>query len=479
MFSPVVKPVTIRLLISIALSQGWQLRQLDVNNAFLNGNLSEEIFMAQPPGFIKGDSNTVCRLMKSLYGLKQAPRAWFSKLASTLNSFGFTNAKSDSSLFIRHTSTSILYILVYVDYIIITGSSLTEFTLVTSQLHSRFALKDLGPLHYFLGVQVQSKPGGLLLTQTKYINDLLQKVNMHTSKPQSTPMAAGQKLYFDGTDLMDDPQLYRSTVGALQYACITRPDIAYSVNKVSQFMHKPLLSHWQCVKRILRYLRGTSTMGLFLQRCSHPKLSAMCDADWAADPTDRRSTSGFCVYYGSNLISWTSKKQAVVSRSSTEAEYRALALVVAEISWLKSLISELHLPQPTSPPIVYCDNLSTVLLSANPILHSRMKHLELDLFFVRERVQQGQVSVVHVSSKDQVADILTKPLPKSSFLLLRSKLQVRDSPMSLQGVLSNIMSRPIYFLYSGPFYLLYMCCITPLFLICIVLRCPCQLYRIG
>lgn len=426
-FSLVIKHVTIRAVLSIALSSGWSIKQLDVNNAFLNGDLHEEVYMSQPPGFHKGSSSTVCRLKKSLYGLKQAPRAWFAKLTSTLLQLGFTCAKSDNSLFIKHTPTSILYLLAYVDDIILTGSSSTEINHITSLLHKHFALKDLGNLHYFLGLHVNRQPNGkLLLNQTKYISDLLAKVNMTEAKHLATPMAAGTKLTLEGSDFFHDPQLYRSTVGALQYTCITRLDLAYSVNKVCQFMHQPLLSHWIAVKRILRYLNGTKHMGLLFSPCHNPRLLALCDADWASDPIDRRSTSGFCVFLGSNLISWMSKKQQVVSRSSTEAEYRALALVVAELSWLKSLFHELLFPLSKEPPQIFCDNQSTVSLAANPVLHSRTKHLELDLYFVREKVQRGLVSVTHLSAKEQVADIFTKALPKAQFLSLRSKLNIQD-----------------------------------------------------
>lgn len=431
-FSPVIKPVTIRLVLSIALSHSWSIRQLDINNAFLNGHISEDVYMTQPEGFTNGDSTLVCKLRKSLYGLRQAPRAWFDTLASTLFSFGFTRAKSDASLFICSTSTYITYVLVYVDDIIVTGSNPQHINSLISSLHNRFALKDLGDLHYFLGIQVsKTDSGGLLLTQSKYISDMLTRVNMAAAKPQPTPMAAGTKLSQFGTDKFDNPKLYRSVVGALQYVCITRPEISFSVNKVSQFMHSPLVDHWQCVKRILRYLQGTSTFGLHLQKCSSPRITALCDADWAADINDRRSTTGFCVYFGNNLISWSSKKQAVVSRSSTEAEYRALASVVSELCWLQALLSELKLPPSAEPPTIYCDNMSTVMLSANPVLHSRMKHIELDLFFVREKVQAKMLTVTHISSKDQIADVLTKPLPKPQFLSLRSKLCV--GTLSLRG----------------------------------------------
>lgn len=427
-FSPVIKPVTTRVVLSIALSNGWSIRQLDVNNAFLNGILTEEVFMVQPEGFSNGDPHTICKLNKSLYGLKQSPRTWFDKLSTTLLSFGFSRARSDHSLFVKHSPSSTIYVLVYVDDILVTGNVPSEVSYHISLLHKQFALKDLGSIHYFLGVEVDHLPdGSLLLRQSKYIRDLLLKVQMHDAKPQPTPMASTVRLTNTGSDCFDDPKLYRSVVGALQYACITRPELAFSVNKVSQFMQKPLCDHWVAVKRILRYLQGTSHLGLHIQKCSHPRISAMCDADWAADPTDRRSTSGFCVFFGPNLVSWQSKKQSVVSRSSTEAGYRVLALVVSEVTWLQSLLRELFVPLPSEPPLIYCDNMSGVLLAANPILHSRTKHVELDIHFVREKVQQHNISVCHVASKDQVADILTKPLPKPAFLLLRSKLHV-DSP---------------------------------------------------
>lgn len=433
-FSPIVKPVTMRVVISHALSHGWCFRQLDINNAFLHGNLVEEVFMSQPEGFVTGDALLVCKLKKSLYGLRQAPRAWFDKLTKTLCSLGFHRAKSDASLFIRYSPTSTIYLLVYVDDIIVTGSNSTEVAALISTLSSTFALKDLGHLHYFLGLQVTpTSSSSVILHQTKCMSDLLSKVNMHECKPQSTPMAANLKLYKDGTDKFDNPKLYRSVVGALQYFCVTRPELAFSVNKVSQFMHSPFDSHWQTVKRILRYLEGTIHLGLQIQKSSTSRLTALCDVDWASDPNDRRSTSGFCIYLGPNLISSTPKKQQVVSRSSTEAEYRALALTVAELAWIQALLRELHISLPAEPPIVFCDNMSTVLLAANPILHSRTKHVELDLFFVREKVHNKLVTVSHLSAKDQTADILTKPLPKPAFLTLRSKLNVHALPLSLRG----------------------------------------------
>ncbi|KAF7845329.1 Retrovirus-related Pol polyprotein from transposon TNT 1-94 [Senna tora] len=239
-------------------------------------------------------------------------------------------------------------------------------------------------------------------------------------------MVSSLKLRGITDDPFIDPTQYRSIVGALQYATITRPEISFSVNKVCQFMHNPQNSHWQAVKRILRYLKGTLDHGLHFTSSPSLSLFAFSDADWGSDPDDRRSTTGWCVYLGNNLISWSSKKQAVVARSSIEAEYRGVANVVSEVVWVQSLLSELMISIQGIPRI-FCDNMSTVLLSANHILHSWSKHVELDLFFVRERVARREIEVQHISAAEQTADIMTKVVSSSNFLVCRDKLRLVDS----------------------------------------------------
>jgi len=243
---------------------------------------------------------------------------------------------------------------------------------------------------------------------------------MDESNPISSPMVGGCKLTKFGSEDFPDPTLHRSIFGALQYATITRPEISFSVNKVCQFMSEPSEQHWLAAKRILRYLISTVSWGLHFQSASlrHPfPLHAYYDADWVSDPDDRRSTSGAAIFLGPELISWWSKKQSVVARSSTEAEYRSMALIAAEVTCIQSLLSELQVAYTT--PIILCDNTSTVSLAHNPVLHSRAKHMELDLFFVREKVLTKQLNVVHVPAMDQLADILTKAL-SPSFLSFRS-----------------------------------------------------------
>ena len=418
-----VKPATVRVVLSLALSNKWHIRQLDVNNAFLNGFLEEEVYMQQPEGFAAADTSLVCRLHKALYGLKQAPRAWFACLAHTLFKLGFNSSKCDPSLFVQISGTHCIYVLVYVDDIIITGSNSSSLQQLITLLDSEFSLKDLGPLHYFLGIEVTKlSDGSLHLSQQKYIHDLLTRSKMNNAKGIATPMVSNLKLSKSATPSFSDPQLYRSIVGALQYATVTRPEISFSVNKCCQFMQNPAEEHWKAVKRVLRYLAGTVSHGIVLSPSSHLPLRGFCDADWGADPDDRRSTSGSCIFLGPNLISWWSKKQVLVARSSTEAEYRSLADTVAEILWLQSLLKELNVVVPK--PTVYCDNLSTVMLAHNPVLHTRTKHMELNLFFVREKVLGQQLQVVHIPSEDQPADILTKALSSSKFIHFRKKLQI-------------------------------------------------------
>ncbi|KAM2735330.1 hypothetical protein PS2_023163 [Malus domestica] len=328
-FNPVAKPVTIRILLTLAVQHNWFLNQLDISNAFLHGTLQEEVFMQQPPGFIDSTkSSYVCKLNKSLYGLKQAPRAWYDKLFQTLISLGFENSKSDCSLFVQH-KPSLIIVLVYVDDILVTGPQSSACHEFIHQLSNQFPVKDLGPLHFFLGLEVQRTTDGLFLSQGKYAHDLLVKTHMDGCKPCSTPLGT-TKLDHTGP-LLDNSSEYRSIVGALQYLTWTRPDISFAVNQVCQFLHCPRESHFQAVKRILRFLKGSAHQGLWFKKGSL-HLTAFSDADWAGCTFNRRSTSGYCVYFGPNLISWSAKKQHTVARSSTEAEYRSLAHTAAELT---------------------------------------------------------------------------------------------------------------------------------------------------
>ncbi|MED6133957.1 hypothetical protein PIB30_117009 [Stylosanthes scabra] len=303
-FSPVVRPTTIRIIITIALTQGWVLKQFDFDNAFLNGFLTESVYMQQPPNYPVVVPNKVCKLHKAIYGLKQAPRAWYKTLSQTLHQFGFKNATHDIALFIRNRNKEITYILVYVDDIVITGSNSEAIQVVINQLNSIFPLKDLGKLHYFLGLEVTDLgTKRLLLSQTKYTKDLLRKVDMTDAKPMPTPITSSLKLFHNDSDLFDDPKKFRSIVGALQYLTITRSDIAYSVNRCSQFMQNPTIAQWKAVKRILRYLQGSIQQGIIFNKCTNYRILAFSNADWASDLDDRRSISGFCIFLGTNLIS--------------------------------------------------------------------------------------------------------------------------------------------------------------------------------
>ncbi|CAL9005102.1 unnamed protein product [Prunus brigantina] len=290
-------------------------------------------------------------------------------------------------------------------------------------------MKDLGRLNYFLGIEATYEGSVLHLMQKKYASDLLTRTDFANCKPISTPCISGQKLSLHGGEPLVDPSKYFQVVGALQYLMITRPDLSYAVNQVCQFMHFPTTLHWQAVKRILRYLKATYDHGLRYQP-SNLELNAYSDADYAGDPDTRHSTSGFCVYFGSNLISWSSKKHETVPRSSTEAKYRQLAYTTAELSWLHSLFRDLCIFLPT--PTLWCDNVSSIALASNPVFHSRTKHLEVDYHYVREKVIRGELRVNYICSQDQVVDLFTKGLSSSRFKALVFKLPVLQGPISLR-----------------------------------------------
>ncbi|OMO78632.1 Integrase, catalytic core [Corchorus capsularis] len=433
-FSPVVKPATIRVVLTIALARDWEIRQLDVKNAFLHGFLNEPVFMTQPPGFQNSQHpNYVCKLNKALYGLRQAPRVWFDRFSTFLLSFGFTCSVAGSSLFVLQSSRGTILLLLYVDDIILTGSNSHFLRDFIAALGREFSMKDLGPLHYFLGVSVTPFDGGILLHQAQYARELLDRALMHNCKPISTPMATKSGSSPNDDALYSDAPFYRSIIGGLQYLTFTRLDICYSVNYLCQFMHQPTNLHFQLVKRILRYVQGTIDYGIRLLRHQPLELCGFSDADWAGCSLTRRSTTGYCTYLGGNCISWSAKKQPTVARSSTEAEYRALASAAAEITWLSFVLRDIGVYL-KKPPVLFSDNISALHMTINPVFHARTKHIEIDYHFVREKVSAGSLVTQFVSSSNQVADVFTKALPRHALLLLRVKLGLCQIPQpSLRG----------------------------------------------
>ncbi|GKB50932.1 ribonuclease H-like domain-containing protein [Tanacetum coccineum] len=363
--------------------------------------------------------------------IRKAPRAWFQRFAAYITIVGFTPSRYDSSLFIYRQGYYTAFLLLYVDDIVLTASSDRLLQQIIASLHREFSMTDLGALNYFLGISVTRDSSGMFLSQRKYAMEILERAHMVGCNSSRTPVDTESKLGDGGTPVVD-PTLYRSLAGSLQYLTFTRPDITYAVQQVCLYMHDPREPHFSALKRILRYVQGTLDYGLQLFSSTTDSLIAYSDADWAGCPTTRRSTSGYCVFLGNNLLSWSSKRQPTLSRSSAEAEYRGVANAVAETCWIRNLLRELHTPL-SSATIVYCDNVSAVYLSSNPVQHQRTKHIEIDIHFVRDLVATGQVRVLHVPSRFQYADIFTKGLPSALFEEFRTSLSVRCPPAPTAG----------------------------------------------
>ena len=381
----------------MATNLDWPLHQLDVKNAFLNGDLTEEVYMDIPLVFeTKATMNKVCKLKKSLYGLKQSPRAWFDRFNKTVKKYGYSQCQADHTLFIKHSTKGKLAILiVYVDDIILTGDYEDELIKLKTLLAKEFETKDLGSLKYFLGMEVARSRKGISVSQRKYVLYLLKETGMLGCKPAETPMDSSTKLGANKDSVPVDKGRYQRLVGKLIYLSHTRPDIGFSVSVANQFMNDPTEEHMEAVNRILRYLKMTPGKGLYFRKNTRKDIEVFVDADWAGSITDRRSTSGYCTYVWGNLVTWRSKKQPVVSRSSAEAEFRAMALRICERIWLERLMRELGIL--TSEPMkVFCDNQSPINIAKNLVHHDRTKHVEIDRHFIKEKIENGTVSLLYM-----------------------------------------------------------------------------------
>ena len=296
-FSPVAKIASVRLLLSMAAMCSWPLFQLDIKNVFLHGDLAEEVYMKQPPGFVaQGQSGLVCRLHRSPYGLKQSPRAWFDRFSSVVQEFGMLRSTVDHSVFYhRNSSGQCIYLVVYVDDIFITGSDQDGIQKLKQHLFTHFQTKDLGKLKYFLGIEIAQSSSGVVLSQRKYALDILEETGMLYCKPVDTPMDPNVKLVPGQGESLGDLGRYRRLVGKLNYLTITRPDISFPVSVVGQFLQSPCDSYWDAIIRILRYIKSTPGQGMLYENKGHTQVIGFTDADWAGSPTDRRSTRPRCV----------------------------------------------------------------------------------------------------------------------------------------------------------------------------------------
>ncbi|XP_042988889.1 uncharacterized mitochondrial protein AtMg00810-like [Carya illinoinensis] len=381
--------------------------------------------MTPPPRYCPKGETRVCRLRKSLYGLKQASHNWFFKLTTVLLDAGFIQSQADHSLFTLVTTMSITIVLVYVDDILVAGNDLSKIEDFKRVLSTNFKTKDLGPLKYFFGLEVARSSKDIFLNQRKYALDILKDIGQLGARNAPFPMEQNLKLNNQDGTLLYDPSSYQRLVGRLIYLTITRPDIVFAVNILSQFMHAPRIPHMQAATRVLRYIKGSPGQDIFFPSSNTLHVTAYTDSDWASCPTTRRSTTGFFIQLGTSPISWCTKKQTTVARSSTEAEYRAMVVTTCELTWLKQLLTDFGISHP-EPFSLHCDNQSALHIAHNLMFHECTKHIEIDCHIIRDKIRSGLLTAVHTSSHEQIADIFTKVLGRELFHHFLCKFGITD-----------------------------------------------------
>jgi hypothetical protein len=435
-FAPTVRYSTIRIILAIAALEDLELRSVDISHAYLNGTLDEEVYMQQPEGFEVGGPEYVCKLDKSIYGLKQASCVWNRTLDSALISMGFKRLQSEHGLYIYYKDGVRIFMPVFVDDITLAGKDSAKLDSVVEKLSKHFKLRDLGSTTQLLGMEIsRDRPNRrLCLSQSQHITNLLQEHGLDDCKPVSTPLNPGMRLSTsmcpqteaEAAEMRQHP--YISVVGSLMYlALTTRPDIAYAAGVLARFNSNPGLPHWQAVKHVLRYLKGTIDHKIVYEPSNSSELfTTYSDADHGGNPDNGRSTGGYVVKMGSGAVSWSSKLQGLVALSTTEAEHISAVEAGKEILWMRQFMGELGYSI-CGPSILRMDNQSAIAVSKNPEHHSRMKHLSLRLFWLRDVVQDKLIAPTFVSTQDMAADIFTKALD-------RFKLQKCIKMLGLQSV---------------------------------------------
>ncbi|GJS33123.1 putative ribonuclease H-like domain-containing protein [Tanacetum coccineum] len=393
-FAPVARIEAIRIFLAYASYMGFTVYQMDVKSAFLYGQIEEEVYVCQPPGFEDPDHpDKVYKVVKALYGLHQAPRAWYDTLATYLLSNGFQRGQIDQTLFIKSQKGHILLVQIYVDDIIF-GSIKKELCDVFEKLmKDKFQMSSIGELAFFLGLQVQQRKKGIFISQDKYVYEILRKFNY--------------------TDV-------KSMIGSLMYLTASRPDIMFAVCACARFQVSPKTSHLLAVKRIFRYLKGKPSLGLWYFKDSPLELVAYTDSDYAGATLDRKLTTGGCQFLGNRLISWQCKKQTVVATSTTEAEYVAAASYCGQVLWIQNQL--LDYGYNFMNTVIYIDNTSTICIIENPVQHSKTKHIEIRHHFIRDCNAKKLIQMAKIDTQLNVADLLTKGFDAGRFQYLVSSI---------------------------------------------------------
>lgn len=418
-FAPVVRYTSIRFLIALAAKFDLKIMQMDAVTAFLNGELKEDIFMFQPEGFTDG-TNRVCQLHKSLYGLKQSSRVWNEKLNSVLINFGLKRSEVDQCIYYCINGNKILYVAIYVDDVLIFTNDDVLGNKLKITLSDNFRMKDMGEASSVLGIRIirDKSNGSIAIDQSQYLADVLNRFGMSDCNAVSTPLDLNQKISSkmspssgDEMEAMSNVP-YEQAIGSLLFAAqVTRPDICFAVNLLSRYSKNPGHGHWAAVKRIMRYIKGSLNKKLVYYRVGN-SLAGYCDADWASDLDERKSTTGYIFTFQSGAISWSSKRQSTIALSSTEAEFMAMVSAIQECNWLKRLEIEL-VPNAEISMVLNCDNKSAILIAKNNSYSSRTKHVEIKTKFIQEKINDGRIQLEYVPTNQNIADVFTKGVVNS------------------------------------------------------------------
>ncbi len=436
-FSPVAMLKTIRILLSIAAALDYEIWQMDVKTAFLNGSLDERIYMTQPEGFVdNGQEGKVCQLLRSIYGLKQASRSWNIRFDETVKNYGFTQFDDEPCVYKLIHEGSVVFLILYVDDILLIGNDVGKLSEIKIWLAKQFDMKDLGEAAYVLGIQIfrDRKNRQLSLSQASYIDKMMIRYSMQDSKKGQLPFRHGVHLSKEHSPKTPQEEEnmrqipYASAVGSLMYAMLcTRPDICYAVGVVSRFQSNPGPEHWNAVKHILKYLRRTRNNMLVFSG-TDLKMTGYTDSDFQTDRDSRKSTSGSVFILNGGAVVWRSIKQSCIADSTMEAEYVAACEAAKEAVWLRKFIRDLEIvPEADQPLVLYCDNSGAVANSKEPRSHKRSKHIERKYHLIREIVQRGDVEVTKISTHDNLADPFTKTLVSKVFDRHLEGLGIKDS----------------------------------------------------